>query len=223
MSEEVFYFDILPKELNYLILFNIPNNDMTKLIEIRPLEGILDESNFWEQRVKYNFPNVTWELIPDYLYRYNKRQTFTQHFNRYYKLNLAYEKTIKILLTFKDSLSVAISVWYEEFTEEERKDFDNDIKIFLQEDVSSFYTFRLNCINNFDVLNLWYTNKVEDNIELDIEKYYKLEESYIMIYLQYDMYSFGLKSNNEELIYNVEYIDIFNALLHLYCNGGSNM
>jgi hypothetical protein len=225
MSEEVFYFDILPKELNYLILFNVrEKDDITKLIDIPIFDDMLHESIFWEQRVKYNFPGVTWELIPDYLYKYNKRQNFTQHLNRYYRLAAAYEEVTTILDTYQQNINELLRIWVGLSPEEKKEEYGDDLTRFM-EDQGFMREYKLGNINNFDVLNLYYTKKVDDELELDIEKYYELSFTYyilINVIVGFKTFVFELVNrnaiHNTTLRYNVTYQDVFNFLLHLYCN-----
>lgn len=109
---------------------------------------------------------------------------------------------------------------------EKDKYYNNSLDLLLT-DINLIHTFKLSTINNFDILNLWYTKKVSDELEFDIERYYNvsfdiLSKSHIFIKLKYGEYHFTLTNPDQTLVvsYQVTYKDVFNALLHMYCNGG---
>ncbi len=56
---ELSYFDIIPKEITYLILFNIEDvEDIMNLSQISIFEEISNDNIFWEQKVRYEFLGV---------------------------------------------------------------------------------------------------------------------------------------------------------------------
>lgn len=181
-----------------------------------------------EQKVKHNFLGVTWQLIPDYLYKYNKRQVFTQHLNRYGRLTKAYNEVIMKLSYYHNEMNFLIGVWLSLPFGEKKENYNNNILSFMK-DEKVVYTYELRYVNNFDALNLWYSKKVDDDTELDIERFYDLisfknqqPTVYISIILRYKIFIIEIYDplNSNNVVYHVTYQDVFNLLLHICCNGG---
>lgn len=114
---------------------------------------------------------------------------------------------------------------WRKFSLDEKNTLRIILKIFLKTGGLK-YTCELKYINTFDVLNLWYTKKVDDVIERDIKTFYDLylldsQDIYIDIIIVYSDTKFEIYgSGSNRLRYIVTYRDIFNLLLHIYCNGG---
>jgi hypothetical protein len=206
----VLYFDIIPEELNQIILFKIDINLYDDLYKLSIFKSILDKGYFWNFLLKVSTKNINYNLIPNYLYNYNDNL-----FNYMILIN-AYNKTkkqINYYIEEKEFLS---------HDDDTVDDYDN---------LESFWKYDMKSINNFNILTLGYTNKVNNDIEDNINKIFK---EYMINYNNYTYtillslrtkgHVFILSSRNpRSLMGEYEYVvslqDIFNALLHITLNG----
>lgn len=71
---EIRYLDLIPEELNNLILHNLEEKDLIDnaldSTGINILDKILLSSSFWNFHVKLLYPDTPFEYVPNYLYNY---------------------------------------------------------------------------------------------------------------------------------------------------------
>ncbi len=152
------------------------------------------------------------------MYKYNKSQDLFEHISRYQILSDAYDKVITSFGCYQDKMGDLIELW-------ENLPLDDKVKYGVNlENLGIKHICGFDRINNFDVLNLWYTKRVDRKTELTIADCYNPisgRGGYITIFMMYKNFRFEVtnQSKSIKVSYSVTQRDVFNLLLHVYCNG----
>lgn len=65
------YFDLLPDEINQIILFNLPNvNDLLGLSKLDPFKKLIQFNSFWKNKLIYEYPEINLSAISSHLLSY---------------------------------------------------------------------------------------------------------------------------------------------------------
>jgi hypothetical protein len=207
----VLYFDVIPEELNYIIISKIDVDLYDDLYKINIFKSILDKGYFWSNLLKGSTKDINYNLIPNYLYNYNDNEYNT---NLYTYINLidAYN-IVKERINSYNSEKEFLS-HYEDTTK-----YDN---------FQMTWTYDMRGINNFDILNLKYTKRINNDIEEKIRKLlmtrFKLNKIYQLFEISFSLrmrgHVFILQVRGNQIEYEVSLQDMFNAMLHVILNGG---
>jgi hypothetical protein len=199
----MYYFDLLPRELNFIILLKINVILLfNKLYQLDIFKSILDSHIFWNMKVNHDFSRIIKELVPYNLYNYNKDNNYYAHSYNFSRLQTAYQLSEK-------TISIA----------------------FRPEKNNSIIEHHLSFINNYDVYTLKYSNtkltkdeleNIYNIIKVDIQTTGALLNTIkpsIRILFGKEKSTFTLiNSQGSTFEYKVSKSDIFNLLLHMYCN-----
>lgn len=187
------YFDTLNDDIKYIILFNVHYSDYEKLVKSEIFNHILNDYKFWNLLIKYNFKKVNLKIVPNYLYIFEDTDDFITYYSNYFRL--------------ADAYNYAIS-----FVTDMPKDTDENGEVSLK--------FTLNSINNIKVLNLYYTKRLNKDLENDILRlYYPVdvdndEASITIRYNLNDGFMFELQHGKNKISYKVTSKDVLNLFFH---------
>lgn len=200
------YFDVLPEEVNFLILFNLTPEEIYYFKEIFPH---IDNNKFWYSKISYDFPWTNMEFVPQCFYNYARKSLpYIQYQYNFFKYS--YESAIYILNERK--------LYREEYINY-KKENPNDENVEYEHNVA--YTYKFDTVNNIDVLAIWDKISIDDinNLVLHITEYYKIE---FILYgngrCKVTIYAYATRNNN--ITYDVSIKELFNIILHIYLNGG---
>jgi hypothetical protein len=210
----ILYFETLPEELNQIILFKIDIDLYDNLHELIIFKLILDKKHFWSNLLNDTTKNINYNLIPNYLFNYRDNEYITNICN-YIILYNAYKDV-------QSKINYFI---------EKGKSIIKHVNIIDYKKMEYRYSYAMQAINNFDVLSLRYTKKVDYQLEYNIKKLFMHHmqngdfyfEKKIIISLRTKGHRFILENLEGELEYPVSQQDIFNALLHAILNGNHQL
>ena len=223
------YFDFLPEDVIGIVLVNINphyySNDMNDLNNLTKfsdvIKGILSDYKFWNIKIKKNMPEVDLSLIPNYLYDFRNKKLI----NILANVSLLYSSYFAVIEIMEEHEDMIREKDKDEGLNEDEDDDDDEDK-----DEDSRHAYILSCVNNFDIVNLARTTGVSDNVEEFLyDKFIKGEFAYdawasieMILYAnnKYDFH-FTFSGPGNEIVYNVSKKDIFNALMHIHCNGAT--
>src|SRR6266496_1990255 len=171
-SEEIIYFDIIPKELNKVILFNV--NDIRKLVNLYKLEifnDIISDYTFWISKCSSDFPL----LIDKYILKnFEKSNLSIVYIYSYNKMELAYNKTIKEIKDIKPNQFNSIS----------NHSFEN---LFMPDNIKEkVISYILNFKLDYNLHPLQYVSVITDNknYRLKIDMYPSTTYQYSITLIQ---------------------------------------
>lgn len=206
------YFDMVNDDIISQILIHV-NDVMSygKLVTLNFFGHVLGNYKFWNMLVKVKFSNITFDLIPNYLYTFDKKDDFIIWYSNYFRLNSAYSYATRYTNNFEKELRET-GEYYGKKSEGYKFH-------------APTMRFALNLVNNIKVLNLYYTERISSELEKRLFEWYPLEadDSWTIISLTYKEYfSISISSDSSssgEISYILTKRDVFNLLLHVFCNG----
>ena len=99
------YFDMVNDDIISQILIHV-NDVMSygKLVTLNFFGHVLGNYKFWNMLVKVKFSNITFDLIPNYLYTFDKKDDFIIWYSNYFRLNSAYSYATRYTNNFEKEL-----------------------------------------------------------------------------------------------------------------------
>lgn len=197
------YFDIIPDDITKLILIRVNINDIKDMYQL--FSKIIDDPNFWFNKIKRDFPLANLKLLPGYIYDYKGLPLINRIF-QYKKLNEAYSSSINPL---KDQ---AMEMKYY-FSEEGQTVIKSLDRYLIQ---YSHLAYSIRSVNNLNVIT---------SLNMISEDYLNLlgrvsANDYVSIFLYEDGGCvIGIGYAIEYAKCNMSRYEAFNVLLHLYING----
>lgn len=195
------YFSIIPVEVLTLIFIKVEEPYHIEKLLGTDFDVVLSSASAWKLKIKLYFKDITWEVIPKSLLDYQNDEPIKSLYI-YDRLYWAYDASKKM--------------------------YDNTLIS------GNTLDFNLVSINNFDVLTLKYTEKVDSITEKRIYKLcYAVNSGMeftttqmhdaLQIHPVSDHFEFELITDYGVGRYKVSNRDVFNAIIHIYCNGGISM
>lgn len=211
------YFDIIPRELLHQILYNVlERKDVLTLYNsnISIFRQVLDDSNYWNERVRYyiipftinstnnkEFININYKAIPSDLLNYASEDIYSKMY-KYERLVISYTNSardIRQLIIQNESSDVQYIILYA---------------------LNSITNFELVCphsimCDKFEILNMIATiDPVIYSVNTD-------EAGVIGISFNNTFHFTIMVEDIEHFKYDVGVQNVFDLLLHLYCNGAT--
>ena len=102
------YLDLIPKDLIYIILYKVNDDDITDITDIKNLVEFSADSTFWENRIRYKVGNLNLNLIPQWFYNY-RGKSMEVVMENYNKLLFNYEESINLANSLSETGSYKIT------------------------------------------------------------------------------------------------------------------
>lgn len=196
------YFDLLPEEINELIIINLDPDEIYGFKDVIPYIDV-NNTKFWDKKIQYDFPWTNMDFVPPQFYTYAHKPL--QFIEFQYKL-------LKSSYNDAESLITEREVLMEEYNEDKMKNPDD----YPDPDEYS-WRYNFENINNIDVLVMW------DKLSYQqIDQIIKRKVAFIDLTIsgngtckvRLDFYGLTIE-------YDVSIKEMFNISQHIYLNGGN--
>ena len=194
------YIDIIPRELIELILYDITSPyDLISVSNLNTVSQVINNNRFWDAKIRKEFPDVNFALIPSYLYKLES-ESLAINLANYSHLYQSYKEVKDTINFFQNS---------------------SQIGNVLTQPRSSF---KLSSVNNIAAIIPPYADpntrtKLLDNFINGL--HFELSSTISFYRDQRIGYIIQISYHNvrERYNYTVDINIIFDLLLHIYCNG----
>lgn len=183
----MYYFNILPMELNVLICSKLLVGGFIQMKTSKVIKPLLKDPLFWNMIIKIRMPDLDLRYVPSYLYTYKNINPMICVTN-YILLRRTYEKCKELMKYCNLGLVYSIS------------DFKD-----------------LNVITFEYIKGLTMRGKFKNKICVMLLNPYGNDKAVIMTMKSTNICYITIKTQNYDIIYQINSQDLFNMLVHIHC------